>query len=442
MRRSAIMPRFLLAMLGSLALSGCGGSSSPSSPATPTPTPTPTATATPAAANVADVILDAGPATLSSNNAAFNTPFVTVTICAPGSTTNCQTIDHVLLDTGSVGLRIIGPVINAALLAALPPEMDNAGNPVAECYQFVTSYQFGSVRQADFKIAGETVANMPFQTVGDGGAFANVPASCSSGGGAQTATVNDLEANAILGIGSTGTDCGALCQSASNNAGALYYDCPASGCDQIIARTASTVAPFQQLPNPVAAFAVDNNGTILTLPAVPQAGAAALSGTLTFGIGTQADNHLTAATLLTLTTSQSNRGPGLLTATYKGKIFPQSYLDTGSAAYYFVDTSLTACTGGSVGFYCPPSPITLSPTLTGLNDVTASAAFTLYNPNALAAGVNVAPGLGINPEVAASMMQTNDQSFGFGIPFYFGRTVFTAIEGVDAGGTPGPYVAF
>ena len=42
----------------------------------------------------------------------------------------------------------------------------------------------------------------------------------------------------------------------------------------IIARAANAAAPFQQLPNPVAAFATDNNGTILSLPAVPQAGVA------------------------------------------------------------------------------------------------------------------------------------------------------------------------
>lgn len=434
----------MFVMFVALALSGCGGGSSTPSTATTamaTATATPTPTATARVANVTDVTFDAGPTTLGSGHAAFNSPFVTITICAPGSTTNCQTIDHVILDTGSVGLRILQPVINASLLAALPVETDPAGNPVGECYKYILSYAFGSVRQADFKIAGETVANMPFQAIADTGTFATVPASCSSGGGSQVATVNDFDANAIIGIGTTATDCGMICQAAGSS-GAIYYDCPATGCELIIARAASAVAPFQQLPNPVAAFAADNNGTILTLPAVPQAGLATLSGTLTFGIGTQPDNSLTATTILTLTTAQSKLGPGLLTAKYGNKVLSQSYLDTGSSEYFFEDSSLALCTQSSLtGFYCPASPIPLSPSLTGQNDITVSAAFTLYNPNDVNGASRVAPGLGVNPQVAF-MTQDYGNSFAFGVPFYFGRTVFTAIEGVNAGGTPGPYVAF
>jgi hypothetical protein len=434
-RRAAIIARFVLVLLSALALSACGGgSSSPSSSATATPTPTPTSVA-----NVATVTLDGGPSALTYTD--LNTPFVTITICAPGSTTNCQTIDHVILDTGSVGLRIIQPVINATLLAALPLETDTSGNSVGECYQYVASYAFGSVRLVDFSIVGEKVASMPVQVIGDTGTFNTVPSACSAGGGSAITTVNSFGANAIIGIGSTGTDCGSICQQGSYT-GAIYYDCPSSGCEQIIARTAVTVAPFEQLPNPVAAFATDNNGTILTLPAVAQAGVVSLSGTVTFGIGTQSDNSLTAATILTLTTSQSRLGPGLLTATYNGGTYDQSYVDSGSTAYFFEDSSLTLCPDNDFdAFYCPASPIALSPTITGQNGTTASAAFTLYNPTLLAASVNVAPGLAVDPLIAFPK-QADPESFDVGIPFYFGRTVFTAIEGVDAGGTTGPYVAF
>ena len=405
--------------------------------ATPTPTPTPTATPTPT--NVAAVVLDAGPSGLSNGNTSFNEPFVTVTICAPGSTTNCQTIDHVELDTGSVGLRILKPVLNATLLAALPVETDPAGNPVGECYQYVASYAFGSVRQADFRIAGESVADMPFQLVADTGAFATVPSGCSSGAGAKVSTINDLDANAIIGIGATASDCGAICQSGESS-GATYYDCPSTGCVQVIARGAATVAPFQQLPNPVAAFATDNNGSIITLPAVAQAGAVSLNGTITFGIGTQPDNSLTATTLLTLTTSSSNLGPGYLTAAFNGKSYRQSYFDTGSSVYYFVDDSLVACPKGAFyEFYCPASPTLLSLSVTGLNGVTASADFTLYNPMGLANTINVAPGLGIDTDLVPSDNSGNG-SFGFGLPFFFGRTIYIAIEGANASGTPGPYV--
>jgi hypothetical protein len=392
------------------------------------------------------VTLDAGPAALATGAngyTAFNEPYVTITICAPGSTTNCQTIDHVILDTGSVGLRIIQPVLNASLLAALPTQTDSSGNPVGECYQYVSSYAFGSVRQADFKIAGETVASMPFQAIGDSGAFAAVPSSCSSGGGSPTATVQDLGGNAILGIGPTKTDCGTICETSGNSSAAAYYDCPTSGCNTLIARSALTTAPFQQLPNPVAAFATDNNGTILTLPSVPQAGLVTLTGTVTFGIGTQADNSLNASNILAMTTSTSRLGPGLLTATYNGRTLSQSYVDSGTNDYFFEDTSLLTCTQSTLtGFYCPTSPLLLSPSLTGTNNVTASAAFTLYNPNNVSTSSNVAPGLGVNPALLNPPLQSAS-SFAFGIPFYFGRTVYLAIEGSNVGSNmQGPFLAF
>ena len=192
----------------------------------------------------------------------------------------------------------------------------------------------------------------------------------------------------------------------------------------------------------MAAFAVDNNGTILTLPAVAQAGVPSLTGTVTFGIGTQADNALGTTNVLPLTTSTSRLGAGVLTATYKGQALTQSFLDSGSNDYFFIDTTLNPCTRSDlIAFYCPPSPTLLSPVLTATNGATASGAFTLYTPLTLLASVNVAPGLGINPTLVKPPLPFAN-SFDFGVPFFFGKTVYTAIEGRPAGSVTGPYVAF
>ena len=443
------MGRRVIALLSVLLLAGCGGggsgSSSSSTPVAPTPTPTPTPPTVAATVNTVALTLDAGPAALQAGTDgydAFNTPYVTVTICAPGSTTNCQTIDHVILDTGSVGLRIIQPVLSASLLAALPSQVDSSNNPVGECYQYVNSYVFGSVRTADFSIGGEKVAGMPFQAIGDTGTFTNAPSTCSSGGGVDIQTVQDFGANAILGVGTTTTDCGSYCTTAGGSSAAIYYDCPSSGCSAIIARASNAAAPFQQLPNPVAAFAADNNGVIISLPSVAQAGVATLSGTVTFGIGTQADNTLAAANVLPVTTSASKLGPGVLTVTYNGEELTQSFLDSGSDDYYFIDTTLTPCNESDfIAFYCPASPASLSPMLTATNGVTASGAFTLYSPLNVAASSDVAPGLGINPTLVTPPLPFAN-SFDFGMPFFFGRTVYTSIEGRAAGGVQGPYFAF
>ena len=122
----------------------------------------------------------------------------------------------------------------------------------------------------------------------------------------------------------------------------------------MIARAASSAAPFQQLPNPVAAFATDNNGTILDFPAVGPSGVVSLTGTVYFGIGTQANNKLGSATVLPISSSSSSIGPGFLTATYKGKALTQSFLDSGSNFYYFIDAALPICTQSGLNVLdCP-----------------------------------------------------------------------------------------
>jgi hypothetical protein len=430
----AAMALMLLAACsgGGTAASGSGGSSTSGSSGGSTTTAPLT--------NFTTVTVDAGPAALNTGANAYtatNIPYVTVTVCAPGSTSNCQTIDHVLLDTGSVGLRVEASVLNTTLLSALPVQTDPAGNGVGECYEYVDNYVFGSVRSGDFTMGGGKVASMALQVVGDStGGFGTVPNSCSSTGGSNMNTVQALGANGIIGIGTTPTDCGGGCSTTTNQSGAIYYDCPTSGCSTIVTRASSTSAPFQQLPNPISAFATDNNGTILSLPSVAATGAVSVTGTLYFGIGTETNNALGSASVIPFNSD------GFVTATYNGTTLRDSFLDSGSNYYYFVDSSITACTETKyTGFYCPGSALSLTPTLAGSSG-SVSAAFTLYNaytePGATS---NAVPGIGANPN-ALSFSNPISNSFDFGLPFFFGRNVYTAIQGNVAGGSSGPYYAY
>jgi hypothetical protein len=391
--------------------------------------------------NFTTVTIDAGPAALDVGTGAYtatNVPYVSVTVCAPGSTSNCQTIDHVLLDTGSVGLRLEASVLNSTLLSAMTNETDTQGNSIGECYEFVNDYVFGSVRLADFTIGGESVASMPVQVIGDTtvGNNGNPPRSCSSSGGTNMNTVKLLGANGLIGVGTTVTDCGTTCTTANSSSGAIYYDCPGSGCSSVIARAANATAPFQQLPNPVAAFATDNNGTILSLPSVASTGATSTTGTIYFGIGTETNNALGSASVLP---TDAN---GYVSATYKGTALPYSFLDSGSTYYYFVDNSIPTCSSSAyTGFYCPSSALSLSPTLAGVSG-SVSAAFTLYNAETgPASTASAQPGIGANPNVL-SFSSPISNSFDFGLPFFYGRNVYTAISGRTAGSRTGPYYAY
>jgi len=433
------MFRKLCVLAATLFLSACGGGGGGGGSSTTTPPVTLT--------NFASVVVDQGPAALAVGPNGYtqsNVAYVSVTICAPGSTSNCQTIDHVQVDTGSIGLRIFGSVINSSLLSALPNETDANSNPVAECYQYVDGYVFGSVRTTDMTIGGETVSGMPFQVLADTGQFSNVPSTCSSAGGSNLNTVQEFGANGIIGIGTTTTDCGVYCASGGQSA-AIYYDCPSSGCSSIIPRAANASAPFQQLPNPVAAMGTDNNGTILVLPSTPATGEATMTGTLYFGIGTQTNNGLGSATVYTITSSSSANGPGLITAVYNGQTLPNSFLDSGSSLYFFEDTSQTLCTdSGFNGLYCPASTETLSPVIKGLNGASYTDSFSLYNAETAFnanPSYSVIPGIGANPNIIFPSTAYAG-SFDFGLPFFYGRSVYTAIEGRTAGSTVGPYFAF
>ena len=310
------MPRLSLL----LALAACGGGDGSSGTTAVVPVTPVVAPPASSAANVATLVVDNGPAALAVGPKGYvsdNVAFVTITICVPGTTT-CQTIDHVEVDTGSVGLRIPQSVLSASLQGALPLQTDANSNPVGECFGYVDGYVFGSVRSADFQVGGEKVAAMPLQVIGDGGQFATVPASCSSGGGTNLTTVQALGANGVLGIGLTTTDCGAICAVPGGSSAATYYDCPASGCSAIIARAASRPRTVRAAAQPGRRHGCRQQRHDHALPAVPER-RATLTGTLTFGIGTQANNRLGSANVLAQRRSLSAGGPGLLTIVYRAR---------------------------------------------------------------------------------------------------------------------------
>jgi hypothetical protein len=187
----------------------------------------------------------------------------------------------------------------------------------------------------------------------------------------------------------------------------------------------------------------DNNGTIVSLPAAPTGGEASMTGVLYFGIGTQPNNALGSATILTATTSSSNLGPGLITAIYKGQALDESILDSGTSLLVFVDNSITPCASAAFsGYYCPTSLLTLNVSLQGLNGASAPANVTLDNAETLLnTTYAVLPGLGGNSNLFSSG-NGYPNSFVFGLPFFYGRNVYTAIEGRAAAGVAGPYFAF
>ncbi|MBE0626813.1 MAG: DUF3443 family protein [Burkholderiales bacterium] len=372
------------------------------------------------AGNMAPVFIDSGPA--GANNV-INVPFVSVTLCRPGTST-CQSIDHVLVDTGSYGLRIIAPgVLDTAL--ALPPVVAPGGGPVGECAQFVSGYLWGSVHRADVKIAGELAPALPVHLAADSAAaFANIPLDCSSSG-ADLGSVARLGAKGILGVGLFNHDCGAGC--AAHALPGSYYECAAAGC-------AGIAMPLsEQVANPVAAFAANNNGVALAMPAVAAGGATTLTGALIFGVDTQSNNNVGAATVYAANSS------GNFTTVYKGRALASSFLDSGSNGLFFSDPSIPRCSvfSGYNGFYCPAGTLALSAVNTAA-DGTASGtvSFSVENPQALDLAVKAAS---VGGSIGSARRPT---AFDWGMPFFFGRTVYVVMDGAGTLHGTGPYWAY
>lgn len=398
-----------LSVLALLAACGGGGGGDGSTPALQTEAVgvDSVAAEVPSASNVAQVLVDTG-----TDGSAINSPFVTVTICQPG-TASCVEIDHVVLDTGSSGLRVAASAVPASL--NLPTETNGVGELVGQCAQFASGFSWGSVRRADVQLAGERAANLPIQVVADTGTpWSMIPAACSSTGANIGA---GRGAKGILGLGLFTEDCGPAC--VGSTAPNVYFACNGGGgC------TSTRLALASQVANPVASFAVNNNGVVLTLPAVPSGGAGHATGSLVFGIGTQPNNQLGTATVY------ATDADGYFTTTYKGVDYPRSFLDSGSNGLFFNDAGLPSCGD----FYCPPgAPLTLTATNTSAAATRGTVTFTLDSVTAIRADAG-----------AAHIGGTNGLpgSFDWGLPFFFGRSVFVARAGAATPAGPGPYWAY
>ena len=395
-------------------IQGCGGGGGGGDAATP-------AAAAPSANTIAPIVANVHPISVNLGLVGnVNLAFTSVTLCAPGSSSNCQTIDNIVIDTGSSGLRIVSSALAASLV--LTQQTDVKGNPVVACAHFVDGYTWGPVKLADLQLAGERANSLPIQVIGDP-EFPTAPARCAATGPSKN-SVQALRANGILGVSVFRQDCGSDCAQPNNRG--MYYSCASSVCQQ-------TPMPLaQQVQNPVSLFAVNNNGVIIQLPSVPAAGAARAGGALVFGIGTQANNALGGATVIGLDPASGN-----FTTRYGGNSYSASFIDSGSNGLFFSD-SIAVCASASAapGFYCPASTINASAVIEGANGASATIPFSVANAAAL---LTDNPGFTAFGNLGAPFIAN---SFDRGLPFFYGRKVYTAIEGASTPAGPGPYVAF
>jgi Protein of unknown function (DUF3443) len=406
-----------IAVLMAVSLAACGSGDSSSS----------NESSAPPVNNTQPVIVDAGPLVNGQAIGDEDVLFTTVTICVPGTTT-CQTIDHIAVDTGSTGLRILA----SQLTLTLTNSVNVSGQPIGNCIQYAdNTYQWGPVAKADIKMAGEVASSVPIQIVAPAN-FLAPPNDCTAGG-TPAQTVSDLGANGILGVGLQRQDCGPACASVTSPP-AVYFGCPSTGC------FIGSVSVTEQLQNPVWMFPQDNNGLLIVLPQVGPNGAVSVSGSMIFGIGTQSDNALSGAQ------AQAADAFGNFTTTFNGVPYSSSFIDSGSNGLFFLDSATSGLPDCSIrsqesGFYCPASTANLSAINSGPNPNSSA---TTVSTNVAFSIANAATLFNSNTALAAfnNVGGSNPGAFDWGLPFFFGRNVFIGIEGQSTPAGVGPYWAY
>jgi len=361
------------------------------------------------------------------------------------------TVDHVQVDTQSVGLRLMASAIaasNSTLLSSLKQATDGSGHPIFACITFGDGWSWGALTNVDIQYtADEKASSVPVQIIEDPSTsnVAQAPASCQTGGPVNNPenTPADFGANGLLGLGMGLQDCGSAC--ASQALPANYYSC--TSATSAGACTPISVATADQIQNPVAALSgSDNNGIAITMAAV-SGPATSLSGTLYFGVGTQSNNKLGSARIIPVETTFDQ----FIHTNFQGTDFAMSVIDAGSNGYFF-SSNLPLCTGavqGDTVLYCVGATTGLSGVIQGeAADGTATGVaitydFDIDNADAQLALLLGSPSQPVLPNLAGTLgAQTS--TFDWGLPLFYGRTVFVVFADRSAAGSgqAGPYMAF
>ena len=360
-----------------------------------------------------------------------NDPCVSVKVCSTSGASTCVTINSILLDTGSYGLRIFKQLLNNVSLT----QVASGSGSLAECIEFADgSSEWGPVQTASIIMGNEPAVQVPIQVIDS--TFGTVPRSC----GTPDQQPLDEGFNGILGVGPLIYDCGTACANSSHNG--IYYSCSGSRCRD-------TAVPLSdQVPNPVAFLLTDNTGLIVQLPDVATGGAASVSGSVVFGISTQSNNSPSGMTTYTLdqNVDPTTGTTGDFTTTFNGSSY-SSFIDTGSNALFFPSPSMAQlpnCSGDNSPWFCPPETTSnpdgitnFSATITGYSGSPSNVvSFSLGNFVSLASSTTNMVFGDIGGDIGSV------GGFDWGLPFFFGRNVYIGFEGKTSSLGAGPYFAY
>lgn len=398
-----------VAIVGLFFLGACsGGGSSPSPSPSPSPSYNPPTTTG---------YMNVSVSPTRSCGGTVNIACVSVTICNPNSTSSaitCTTVPDVLLDTGSFGLRVFKQFLSGVTL----PNVTYNGDNVAECVTYADNSQnWGPVVSANVQLTADaTAVNIPIQEIDRSFPGAN-SASC----GNAAASPDSFGENGVLGVGPIVHDSGP------------YYACGNGSCTTI-----KTLPLDSEVVNPVAMLSDPsyNNGLTLQFPTVGDNGASNVTGSAILGVGTNLQNQVGSGVQVYPSNGTSSFPIGMPVQFNSSNI--NGFLDTGSNIFFFYDSSISKCSGNNSGYYCPSSSVLLTPANlsssgnyvdTNVNIANANALFSTNNTAFSSVGYD-SSGTGLNG------------FFDYGLPFFFGKTVYVGFDEKSSSIESGAYWAF
>ena len=99
------------------------------------------------------------------NGDGINTMYISLTMCSNSSGTNCQTVDNIILDTGSFGVKINKSALPESFVLSLPRVTTNAGNEVYACNTFGSGYVLADEHYAALNLAGTMTNDVVVQII-------------------------------------------------------------------------------------------------------------------------------------------------------------------------------------------------------------------------------------------------------------------------------------
>jgi hypothetical protein len=91
--------------------------------------------------------------------------------------------------------------------------------------------------------------------------------------------------------------------------------------------------------------------------------------------------------------------------------------------------------------YCPSSTLTLSAVNLGQNGSSSTVPINIADPSAFSSSNYAFDDIG-GTTASGGVIDSLNNSFDFGLPFFFGRSVFVLFDGATAGGIEGPAFAY